>query len=73
MPIHEYECSGCKTRVEVFSPKEAPPTECMGFYIVLNENREPVGGRKCEGTYERVFSASTSFVLKGKGWAKDGY
>jgi hypothetical protein len=45
----------------------------MGFYIVLNENREPVGGRKCEGNYERVFSASTSFVLKGKGWAKDGY
>jgi hypothetical protein len=44
----------------------------MGFYIVLNENREPVGGRKCEGTYERVFSPS-NFALKGKGWAKDGY
>jgi predicted nucleic acid-binding Zn ribbon protein len=44
----------------------------MGFYIVLDENREPVGGRKCEGHYERTLSAS-SFVLKGKGWAKDGY
>jgi len=72
VPIHDYECTGCKTRIEVFSPKESPPKECMGFYIVLDENREPIGGRKCEGHYERTLSAS-SFVLKGKGWAKDGY
>jgi hypothetical protein len=45
----------------------------MGFYIVLDENREPIGGRQCEGRYEQVLSTSTSFVLKGKGWAKDGY
>jgi predicted nucleic acid-binding Zn ribbon protein len=73
VPIHDYECTGCKTRIEVFSPKESPPKQCMGFYIVLDENREPIGGRQCEGRYEQVLSTSTSFVLKGKGWAKDGY
>lgn len=73
MPIHEYECSGCKTRVEVFSPKETPPTECLGIYIVLNDEHQPMGTRRCEGTYSRAFPTTTSFALKGKGWAKDGY
>ena len=54
-----------------FLPERVPADGVHG--LLHRVNRELVDGRKCEGTYERVFAVATSFVLKGKGWAKDGY
>lgn len=60
VPTYEYECPECKTTFEADQKISDPPlTECT---------REG-----CAGGVRRMISGSTSFTLKGAGWARDGY
>lgn len=60
MPTYEYRCtnSGCSCQWETEQKITEPPLETC-----------PKCGRK---TAERLIS-KTSFVLKGSGWAREGY
>lgn len=70
MPIYEYRCPSCKDTKEIVRKitdlEEKPvcdacsdhPSTCPDGCFVME--------------MERVIS-STSFILKGSGWAKDGY
>lgn len=60
MPTYSYECSTCKQEFEREQKISDPP---------LKECDTP----GCPGTPKRTIPASTSFVLKGKGWYRDGY
>lgn len=62
MPTYVYECPECKT-----------PTEIQTY---LEERDETVV--TCEHKDGKIYRkvrviAPTSFILKGRGWAKDGY
>ena len=57
MPIYEYECTKCKTHVEILQKiTDKPLTKCP----------------KCKGRLEKQWS-STSFQLKGSGWYVTDY
>jgi len=57
MPIYEYECTSCRTVLEVFQRMtEDPLTTCP----------------ECSGPVKKLMSMS-SFQLKGGGWYADGY
>lgn len=57
MPIYEYECTKCKTHVEILQKiTDNPLTKCP----------------KCKGRLEKQWS-STSFQLKGSGWYVTDY
>jgi len=60
MPMYEYKCPKCGHEFD---------------RIVRHADREaPQKCPECEhGAATRQMSKSTSFVLKGGGWAKDGY
>lgn len=58
MPIYEYKCKGCKALIEKLRK--------------YDQADDPVRCKACSGEAVRVISRS-SFVLKGGGWAKDGY
>lgn len=60
MPTYEYECQKCERTYEVQQRIiEKPIEQCQ------------TSG--CEGKPKRLIAGSTSFVLNGKGWFKDGY
>ena len=57
MPIYEFECQKCKTRIEVFQKhSDKSPTKC----------------RKCGGKLEKVISAP-AIQFKGSGWYVTDY
>jgi putative FmdB family regulatory protein len=63
-PVYDYECADCQTKFEVFYASfsavdiEEPTERCP----------------KCDSVKkERLISTSTSFQLKGRGWARDNY
>lgn len=57
MPIYEYACEKCGSRIEVIQKVgDPPPKRC----------------RKCRGKLEKVISR-TSFQLKGSGWYATDY
>jgi putative FmdB family regulatory protein len=57
MPIYEYECQKCKTRLEVLQKmNDKPPAKC----------------RKCGGRLEKQTSAS-AIQFKGSGWYVTDY
>lgn len=57
MPIYEYECAKCKTRVEVLQKmNDKPPTKC----------------KKCGGRLEKQMSAP-AIQFKGSGWYVTDY
>lgn len=59
MPTYEYGCLCCKNEFEVEqSVKAEPYAECPKCHV---------------SCYNRLISRSTSFVLKGGGWATDNY
>jgi putative FmdB family regulatory protein len=62
MPTYEYQCRKGHIFERIQSIREAPIERCL----VDNAN-----GR-CRASCKRLISIS-SFVLKGDGWAKDGY
>lgn len=71
MPIYVYQCPSCKKTVEVIrkitDPEKAPTCEdCESHPITCPD------GCSDGPEMERVITPST-FVLKGRGWAKDGY
>ena len=57
MPYYEYQCPRCARRTEVFHSIKEDPVQTC---VV------------CNRPMERTISLST-FVLKGDGWAVDGY
>jgi putative FmdB family regulatory protein len=60
MPTYAYECPKCKQVVELVQK--------------MSEKKNPnCSGEQCQGVQmESVLSLST-FILKGTGWARDGY
>lgn len=64
---YEYECQKCKRTFEVEQRiTDAPLTRHPEVFIDFE-------GVLCDGELKRLVSAPAAFVLKGKGWAKDGY
>lgn len=60
MPTYEYECKSCEQSYEVEQRMTDKPIEqCQT--------------QGCDGKPKRLIAGNTSFVLKGKGWFKDGY
>ena len=62
MPVYAYRCDQCKKYVELFQR--------------VSEKKAPVcDDQNCKnyGTEMESVIGSTSFILKGSGWAKDGY
>lgn len=72
MPIYEYKspraCEGVQPDEGEFIPCPCPVEKLRR----LSEADEPVSCSLCGENLERVVSRS-NFVLKGSGWAKDGY
>lgn len=65
-PLYDYKCLNpkCKNEYEVFYSSQSA--------VVREESEEKCP--KCESKKkEKLVSKSTSFILKGKGWYKDGY
>jgi len=57
MPIYEFECRKCKSRLEVLQKmSDKPPTKC----------------KKCGGRLEKLVSAS-AIQFKGSGWYVTDY
>ena len=62
MPIYEYKCLACGAVVEILQRMDAPAPTCA---------KCPQDAPQAP---ERVKQVSrSSFVLKGSGWASDGY
>jgi putative FmdB family regulatory protein len=58
MPTYDYECDACKHKWELIQSIKAKPVKACP---------------KClEDKARRLISLGT-FILKGKGWAEDGY
>ena len=58
MPIYEYECGGCgHLWEEEQKMNDLPISKCP----------------KCKKNKSKRLISDTSFVLKGGGWAKEGY
>jgi putative FmdB family regulatory protein len=64
MPMYSYKCQKCEHEYELFYKtfsaveQEEPEEKCP----------------KCDATEkERLISTNTTFILKGRGWAKDKY
>ena len=64
MPIYDYKCNQCGREWETMT-------------LSVKESEELEKTLKCpscgSGDKERQVAKSTSFQLKGKGWAKDRY
>lgn len=68
MPTYEYECSGCNRTFEVEQKMSDPPIQNCPLPSARTVDAPP-----CGAPVQRLISGSTSFVLKGPRWAKDGY
>lgn len=66
MATFEYECTRCKQTFEVERRIGDPPMK------TLLHTAPPAHEGVCNGEVKRLVS-SPAFVLKGSGWAKDGY
>ena len=69
MPTYTYRCSEGH-EFEVVEKITNPPRQTCAAPTM--EGSVQGGQHRCSGTVERIIT-KTSFVLKGKGWAKDGY
>lgn len=67
MPIYEYECEAGHTFELEQSIKDEPVKVCPEVIPFSGPDFE-----RCEAPAKRIIS-STSFILKGSGWFKDGY
>lgn len=71
MPTYEYECDRCGPFETEQKITDEPLTSCprtMRTAVRGGYTEEP-----CDGAVKRVIAGTTSFVLKGSGWSKDGY
>lgn len=65
MPLYPYRCKRCGAEIDIrHSIKEGARR--------YHEHKAPDGGT-CAGPMRRLIAPGGSFVLKGGGWAKDGY
>jgi putative FmdB family regulatory protein len=62
MPIYEYQCPSCQRVSEVFQKMNDPAPRCGDC-----EAKD----LPCEMI--KLLSKGGTFILKGSGWAKDGY
>ena len=62
MPIYEYKCSACGAVVEILQRMDAPAPTCA---------KCPQNAPEAPAMVKQV--SRSSFVLKGGGWASDGY
>jgi len=69
MPTYDYECEAGHTFEIVQGIKDEPMEKCP-VYVPL-EGATPYS-ETCNLPCKRLIS-KTNFVLKGKGWYKDGY
>ncbi|MDC4223331.1 MAG: hypothetical protein MPW15_03545 [Candidatus Manganitrophus sp.] len=58
MPIYEYECEQCKTRVEVLQKLSDPPLETCS---------------SCGGKVQKMVSSPAGLLFKGSGWYVTDY
>lgn len=65
MPIYEFKCKECGHVFDKLMKHKDPAPQCPA--VTEDEASDP-----CHGEAERIIS-KTSFILKGTGWAKDGY
>ncbi|KKM00358.1 hypothetical protein LCGC14_1805190 [marine sediment metagenome] len=69
MPVYNYRCEAGHDS-EVFQQiTDEPLTECRELLF----GPTGCGGIRCGKPCKRLISESTSFRLKGGGWASDGY
>lgn len=64
MPIFGYLCQDCKAEFELFYTSQSK--------VKLEEKNEQCPNCKSKKK-QKLPPKNTSFVLKGDGWAKDGY
>ena len=64
IPTHDYKCSTCEHEFEIFYKTQSERDEEEQFQT-CPECGSPV--------IERLISKGTSFILKGRGWERDGY
>lgn len=63
MPIYEYSCLHCKHKYSVF----------YKTYASVTEEEQIEECPKCRSKFKKKLITKSSFELKGRGWAKDGY
>lgn len=77
MPTYEFKCRTCGHEFEKMQGMNDPNpicprfVPCDPFNILLIDGVEHLGGH-CGGPTDKLITHS-SFVLKGDGWASDGY
>jgi putative FmdB family regulatory protein len=70
MPTYTYKCpihGEFEVEQRISDPKLQTCPRIMGDRLTLGRSFP------CGSPVERLISPGTSFVLKGQGWAKDGY
>ena len=81
MPRYEYKCDTCGHEFEIQAKMDDPPPKCPREEVVRDSGGSPLyevghGDRpmttRCGGPTHKLISRST-FMLKGGGWAADGY
>lgn len=75
MPLYDYECSA-SPEPGPQSPHAPTPKPCGAVWEVAQRLEEPLMTHcpTCgQPTAKRVIRRTGGFVLKGQGWAKDGY
>ena len=65
MPLYEYKCVECGALVEVLMRHPDIATKHNNDVVVCPKS-------ECAGEAKRILSRTT-FILKGGGWASDGY
>ena len=77
MPMYDYECQDGHLFEYWQSIKDDPLDECpvhdiAGHVLFHSIAPSDLWSERCKSSVKRLIS-NTSFVLKGKGWYKDGY
>jgi len=74
VPTYDYECEKCHKTFEVEQKISDPPLKTCVLIVGLTTVKPlDVDQSKCGGPVKRLISGPSAFVLKGGGWAKDGY
>jgi putative FmdB family regulatory protein len=71
VPTYEYECDRCGPFEVEQKISDPPLTQCPRIETTIR--RDGRVEEICCAPVKRLIPGSTSFVLKGPGWFKDGY
>jgi len=72
MPLYEFECCSCGFVFEKTQRMDDPNPRCPKYIRYGTDEDGRVIDGCCGGETKKLISHS-SFVLKGGGWASDGY